>query len=279
MKSIAPLFLACLLITVLPGRSQNLLTNGNFESGALTPWVATGMVSVGAAPPNTGGGQFACAFSAGGLPGSGGGTVTQTAVTKAGALYYLGFDADPGISSSVVVSATPFGSNTADGTRTVFPTGVATMRFSLLFTASSNSTVVSLQSVPFIGTQVIDNITLIELPPNPHAGRYTGLVLTQTSSVDDSLGGHASAKFVARIRPTGEIILIQGGTAVSGGMLFPDGTVSLHVNNADQTATAKFKGSRISFSFSDVPTSGLGEGQNDVDFDQDFSYTLTKVGK
>jgi hypothetical protein len=272
---------AILLLTALTSstRAQNLLTNGDFETNVLTPWTPSGTVSLGSSLSGSGGGQFACFLGSAGITQSSG-TITQAVVTKTGSTYYLALDAGSASGVPMTLSATPAVGNAApDGTRQfTADTTVGPTRLSLIFTASTVSTAITIQASTLFTSPSVDNIVLLELPANPHAGRYTGLLTTDTGIAADSLDAHVATKVVARIKPTGQILIVQGGTAVTAGIIFPDGSFTLRVNSLNESGNATFHGNRVTLKVTTAPST-LDEGSNEVDFSQSTTYTLTKSGK
>lgn len=235
------LTLASLLCVLASASAQNLLVNGDLETGAAAPWT---------------GGTIA-ADPAGGFNLTSTASISQTVATTAGKRYF--FSADvlvaggfPGVNASM--SATPSGGITPDGTRTVgsaISTGV--VRGSLLFTATSASTVVSFAVFQFPGpvsSLTIDNAILVEVEPSKLTGRYAGTNLTTVSLTNAELTNKTTRKVTARITEENLIYIIDGTQAIFSGVILNDGTFDVSSPLALRAAgSGKVRGKRIELEF------------------------------
>lgn len=238
-------FLTLLAITVLAASAaaQNLITNGDFETGQLSPWTG------GAVSADPAGGFFATTAS----------TISQTVPTAAGTQYLFSgsirLNGAAFIGTGSTMSATPSGGGAANGTRSVIPpVGFAGfVRASLLFTASSASTTLTFSFVPFPGLSdsiTIDNVTLFAVEPSKLAGRYTGSIVTTLSLVTPELSNKSSRKVTARITEDNRIYILDGSQAIFGGIILNDGTFDLSSPTVPSGGgTAKIRGKRIELEF------------------------------
>ena len=228
---------------VLAGASaQNLIVNGDFETGQLTPWTG------GTIAADPAGGFFATTAS----------TLSQTVPTTVGTKYL--FSGMIRVNGSLLLSinliAGPAAGGASDGIRsvssTLFTTGF--FRGSLVFTASSASTKLSFLFSPFPGstdTITIDNAELIEVEPTKFAGRYAGGVVTTLSLTDLELSNKSSRKITARITEDNLIYILDGTQAIFSGVILNDGTFDLSGQLLPSAfGKGKIRGKRIELEFS-----------------------------
>jgi hypothetical protein len=228
---------------VTSATAQNLITNGDFETGLLTPWIG-GTVSADPA-----GGFFATTSS----------TISQTVPTTAGTQYLfsgsLRINGTGFIGSTASMTAVPSGGGAPNGTRPVSPP-IGTTGFihaSLLFTASTASTTLTFSFVPFPGFSdsiTVDNVTLLEVAPGKLAGRYSGNNVTTLSLTTPELSNKTTRKVTARITDDNRIYILDGTQAIFGGIILNDGTFDLSSPTvASASGTAKIRGKRIELEF------------------------------
>lgn len=211
--------------------AQNLLVNGNFETGALAPWKGPGNVA-----PEGPGGSFICYV----LEASG---VEQTVATKPGVRYYLAADVFVTTAGTGTVSAVPAAGGSSDGAFTVTGPTPSGVRRRVTFTASTSSTNIVLQvGAPVPPTVVerggsgpvfFDNVALYELSPSTLAGRYRGLAITTLTVSKPAATNKTSRKVAARINREGRIVMLDGTTNVYAGQIFNDGVFDLAVGLTD----------------------------------------------
>lgn len=156
------------------GPTVNLIQNGDFETGALSPWTASGNVAIGTIPYFGGGsaaadGKYLVAFNAGNQPPNG--VLSQTFATVAGAQYTVtyGYGTNDGTRQSITASV-------ADNLNTVlasqFTTSVAGSRSlglsSFVFTADASTSTLSFTDFsgnPTNNTDgLLDNVSVAAVP-------------------------------------------------------------------------------------------------------------------
>ena len=253
--------------------AQNLIGNGDFETGAFPPWTNSGNVSI----TNTAiQGSKSCIF--GFVVGGGDtGKIEQTIPTIAGTVYYLTLDlVNGGGNPLVTLSASPAGGGPADGSREI-QLGISStdIHYSLVFTATSTSTKIAIESE---AGSLIDSVRLLELPPHPRAGRYAGVAKTILTSEESGLVNKTSSKVVARVMPTGQIVLLQGTTVVGAGIILPDDTLEIRIDGRDQSGEVTFRGTKLTFTLT-KNLNALDEGLNPVDSHVQTVFTLTRIGR
>src|SRR4030095_12789442 len=200
----APLALLAAFCLISYASAQNLIVNGDFETGMITPWT---------------GGTIAPDISFG-FNATTSGTLTQTVMTTASTKYLLSADLlISGIAlPTATISAVPGAGGAPDGTRTVTANLVSPgfMRVFLLFTASSASTNVNFTAtaVPFSSTITVDNVTLFEVEPSKLVGRYGGNIITTVSLTNPELTNKSGRKATARITDDNRIYIIDGSQAL-----------------------------------------------------------------
>jgi hypothetical protein len=226
----------CLLGSAI---AQNLIVNGDFETGAISPWT---------------GGTIA-ADPAGGFYATSTGTLTQTVMTTASTRYLL--SADMLISGvavpSATISAVPTAGGAPDGSRTVTGNILTPgfMRVFLLFTASSASTNVNFAaiSVPFSTTITVDNVTLFQVEPSKLVGKYGGNIVTTLSLTDPELSNKSARKATARITDDNRIYILDGSQAIFAGIILNNGVFDLNSQSTSTGGQAKILGKRIELQF------------------------------
>jgi hypothetical protein len=109
-----------------------------------------------------------------------------------------------------------------------------------------------------------------------HAGKYTGTAQTILSSAENGLSNKESIKLVARIAPTGQVVLLEGAMEFAAGTLLPDGTLDIRLHGKRKVLTTTIHGARIQFTVNSQPNL-LDEGGNELDPVMHTVYTLTRV--
>jgi len=235
------LILATALGFLTSADAQNLLVNGDFETGQLTPWIG-GTVS---ADPS--GGVFATTA----------GTLTQTVATTAGKRYFVSADIllTGGFPGNASIAAKPSAGGAADGTRTVNSV-IGTADFihaSLLFTASSASTDIALSIVPLPGfatSITVDDATMFEVTASKLTGKYSGNNVITLSLTNPDLTNKVSRKVSAVITEENRIYILDGAQAIFSGVILNEGPFDLSsVFNLQAAGTAKIRGKRIELEF------------------------------
>jgi len=253
---------------------QNLITNGDFETGTLTPWVATNDAQIGSGLYALyGTHSCAMATSAGGLHIA---KISQEVPTTPGTTYYLALDIvglESGSFSGYTISGVPGAGGSPDGS-VILQAPFGPAHRTLIFHASTASTKIVIDM--FGAASVVDNIRLIALPPNKNAGKYTGKAQTILSSAANSLSNKESIKLVARIATSGQIVLLEGGREFAAGILLPDGTLDIRLHGQRKVVTTTIRGTRIQFTINGAPNL-LDEGGNELDAEMHTVYTLTRV--
>ena len=156
------------LCAALPAQA-NLITNGDFESGALSSWMSTGDVVIihlpyfGLSEPTYG--QYSAAFNGGNFAPNG--VLYQTISTVAGISYIVAFNYVDnyyiyGISQSITASA-----QTGEGqirSSQSYTSSVPTQPYSLNFTAISSTTTINFTDNPGNDTinhdGILDNVSV-----------------------------------------------------------------------------------------------------------------------
>jgi hypothetical protein len=126
------------------------------------------------------------------------------------------------------------------------------------------------------GASVVDNIQLIAVPPNKHAGKFTGTAQTILGSEANGVSNKETCKIVARIATTGQIVLLEGATEFAAGTLLPDGTLDIRLRGKRRVLTTSIHGTRIQFTLNSQPNL-LDEGEHELDAVMRTVYTLTRV--
>jgi hypothetical protein len=235
----APLALLAAFCLISYASAQNLIVNGDFETGMITPWT---------------GGTIAPDISFG-FNATTSGTLTQTVMTTASTKYLLSADLIiSGIAlPTATISAVPGAGGAPDGTRTVTANLVSPgfMRVFLLFTASSASTNVNFTAtaVPFSSTITVDNVTLFEVEPSKLVGRYGGNIITTVSLTNLELTNKSGRKATARITDDNRIYIIDGSQAIFAGVILNNGVFNLNSLNTSTGGQAKILGKRIQLEF------------------------------
>jgi hypothetical protein len=215
MKSLLFAFAALFFTQGASHAVTNLITNGDFASGQLTPWTATGSATI------TNG---VCALD--------NASIKQTIATVVGTRYYLSASINVGFGAgaNVTISATPATGGPADGTRTI---SYVYGKSAIIFTASSASTVITLAGAPppggFGGAPSVDDIRLAVLPPSRFAGRYIGTFTTTLASTDPALRQATAKRVVARIGQDGRIVIFVDATTIQVGRIFNDRSFDLSI--------------------------------------------------
>jgi hypothetical protein len=226
----------CLLGSAI---AQNLIVNGDFETGAISPWT---------------GGTIA-ADPAGGFYATSTGTLTQTVMTTASTQYLLSADLIiSGIAApTATISAVPSAGGAPNGLRTVTANLLTPgfMRVSLLFTASSASTNVNFAAtvVPFPSTITVDNVTLFEVEPSKLVGKYGGNIVTTVSLTNPELSNKSGRKATARITEDNRIYIIDGSQAIFAGVILNNGIFDINSQSTSAGGQAKIQGKRIQLEF------------------------------
>jgi hypothetical protein len=220
----------------------NLLGNGDFATpGVLAPWTAA------SGSPTVAAGVCTLDNAA----------IRQTVATTAGGRYYLALDTTGLATVSFTAAPAAGGGPDASGAAT-FGTR------SVVFTASSASTTLTLTGTSIGFAPTVDNVVLVELGTNPHTGKYTGTV-TETSALDGvALSNTASRRVRAAVDADGRLYVLDGAGVVWAGMLFSDATFVLRAQGTVHRGTATVKGRRIEFTFAGVLPGALDEGGNVV---------------
>ena len=282
MKAVLPLVLvtAGLLGSSL---AENLLVNGDFETGALAPWTGPGNVAEGQA----GAVGFVCYV----LETT---AVEQTVATKPGARYYLAADLYLNTNGTGTVSAVRSAGGSSDGAFTVSgPTVSPGLRKSVAFTASTSSTRIVLQvGAPSplsaierggSGPVFFDNVVLYELSPSTLAGRYRGLVTSTLTVEKPAAVNRTSRKVTARITREGRIVILDGTTNIYAGQIFNDGIFDLGVGvnvfgavrRAQGKATLTAQGLQLTLPGATLPA--IDEGSTPVKNEVTNEIILTRV--
>jgi hypothetical protein len=225
----------CLLGSAI---AQNLIVNGDFETGVIGPWTG------GTIAANPAGGFYATST----------GTLTQTVMTTASTQYLLSADLIlSGTIPSATISAVPTAGGAPDGLRSVTGNLVSPefMRVFLLFTASSASTNVNFAAtaVPFPSTITLDNVTLFQVEPSKLAGRYGGNIVTTVSLTSPELTNKSGRKATARITDDNRIYIIDGSQAIFAGVILNNGIFDMNTLSTSTGGQAKIQGKRIQLEF------------------------------
>jgi hypothetical protein len=240
------LLLAAAGILTGSAAAQNLLVNGDFETGSIAPWVGGTIV------PNPDGGFSGSTVAA----------LSQTVATTAGKQYLVA--ADMALNSGVVFSATltaaPAGGGIPDGTRSFTTTTPvpAPIRASLFFTASSASTTIFF-SVPIvpgpIGSLTVDNAVMVEAEPSNLVGTYAGTNAVTLKLATPELSNKAARKVTARITADNQIHILDGAQAILTGVILNDGMFEVNAGfgTLQGAGTAKIQGKRIQLEFNAQP--------------------------
>jgi opacity protein-like surface antigen len=272
---------------------QSLLTNGSFETGALSPWTGTGTVSA-TVPAG-----FNCTIPTAG-------SISQTVSTVPGRNYYLAVDSSIYMGSTAIVtmSAVPSVGGTPDGTITLPSTiGIGPNRTKLNFTASTSSTTISISvsGAPIIPVTV-DNVVLYSLTPSQHKGAYTGMANVSLKTTNPVLENKSTRRIIARIDAENRITILDGTDKIYSGLLLNDGTFDLAIGSSTTlamgipgmppmpgssvanriTGTATIKqtpqGKRIVISFTAPPLPALDELSTPVANSVKTTLVLTRTG-
>jgi hypothetical protein len=233
--------LLCYVLCVLgiQARAQNLVVNGDFETGQLAPWQGGELVA------NPSGGLCARV----GEP-SIGYTLSQGVATVPGQRYLLSGemrseDQSASVGSVIVVSQL----GNIDGSRfTMTPAG-AFQRFTLPFTASTANTFLELKSSALGDFVFIDNVSMVPIPPGA-GGSYAGTIVTTVTVSDPAMTAKSSRKVTARMNVDGEIVLLDGTDGIITGYILPSGEFSLTLpDEITVTGTAMIRGRRITLEY------------------------------
>jgi hypothetical protein len=230
-------FLLCVL--ALPASAQNLLVNGDFEAGTLSPW--------------QGGELFA--NPSGGLCGRVGeprigDTLWQSVATVPGQRYLLSGELrseDEFPSACTAIARSHAGS--VDGARhAIAPVGTF-HRFTLPFTATTATTLLELSSGGVGDFVLIDNVSLIPVLPGA-GGSYAGTIVTTVAVTDPAMSAKSSRKVTARINEDGEIVLLDGTAGIITGYILTTGEFSLTLpDGTTVTGSAVVRGRRIQLEY------------------------------
>jgi hypothetical protein len=278
-----------LIFIVLRGATafaaQELLQNGDFETGSLAPWtVASGSAAI---VPNAlahDGGAVNCQLTATAVnftPGTA--SITQTVATNAGSRYLVRGSAQNGGSNAVTITATPSGGGAALAT---FGFDFTVQDNGAVFTATSASTVITASSSSFAGTSHlnVDNISLMEIPASsPLAGKYTGVATSTVANETAKLSQKSTQAITARIGTDSGIVILQGGQFLHGGVVLDNGAYSIRAGGQPAglgQGTAVIQGKTIRFT---VPGFSLGQGfftdhLGNVLGAASLTFKLTRVG-
>jgi hypothetical protein len=230
-------FIVCLL--GLPASAQDLVVNGDFKSGQLTPW--------------QGGELFA--NPSGGLCGrvgepSIGDTLSQSVTTVPAQRYVLSGELrseDTSASAVTVVAQSPFGN--IDGSRVALAPAGNFLRFTMPFTASTASTLLEISSSGIGDFIFIDNVSLSPVPRGAD-GFYTGKIVTTVTVTDPAMSAKSSRKVTARINADAEVVLLDGTDGIITGSILPSSEFSLTLPDASTvTGTAVIRGRRITLEY------------------------------
>ena len=271
MKTLLPLLLATTGL-IMPLSAQNLLTNGNFETGELSPWTGQGIVSSEGA-----GDGFVCyvpEFN----------RVSQTAVTKPGTRYYLAADAILFNAGTINFSAEPAAGGEPDGKVTASGGGGILVRKSVTFTASSASTNVVLHFQGGSDPTYFDNVVLYELSPSKLAGRYTGVASLTVAVNDPNVANESIRKVTARITAEGRIVILDGTTNIYAGLILDDGTFDLAIGLTEVGVVrvqgkAGVSGKHVRFRFKGPSLPAVDEVFTRLDNTVTTELALIRVGR
>jgi hypothetical protein len=219
--------------------AQNLIVNGDFETGLITPWTG------GTIAPDPSGGSFAATSA----------TLSQAVATTPAKHYLL--SADLLISGIAVptatISAVPTAGGAPDGSRNVTGNILTPgfTRVSLLFTASTANTTVNFAAslVPFPSTITVDNVTLFEVQPSNLVGKYGGNIITTVSLTNTELTNKSGRKATARITDDNRIYIIDGSQAIFAGVILNNGIFALSAQSTSAGGQATIHGKRIELEF------------------------------
>ena len=250
--------------------AENLLVNGDFNTGALTPWTGAGTIT-----------NNACVVTSGQ-------SVTQTVATVVGTKYYVAATAGSGTFSSYTMTAQPTAGGPPDGTK-VKGAGarVGSSRMGFVFEARTTSTNIVLAGTViggFAESIVYDDVVLFELPPSKFAGRYAGTASTVVAIDPPPLSNAINRRVVARITSDSRLFIMDG-TAIHAGIVFNDGTFDLALNpppagfGANRvTGTATVKGRRLTLTFPGAGVFAVNELSDQVASTVTMKFVITRVG-
>ncbi len=202
-------------------KADNLITNGDFETGNLNGWAVQGSTAI-----DSGTGEVEGAYAANLDPSSNNyGTLSQTFETTPGVSYVLQYDGISNQTFESYVSVT--GSNTTIYNGSIPSSSTFTTHRST-FVAVSGTTQLTFGAD--YGTTIIDNV-IVSTGSFSAPGRYTGSVKITTSVPSQNIASLHTESIVARITPTGGISTItqpngsvDAGGFADAGMLLLDGT-------------------------------------------------------
>jgi hypothetical protein len=264
MKAIA-LLITLTLFGMRANAIDNLIVNGDFATGTLAPWAPTGTVSVTAG---------LCLMN-------GVTNIDQTVTTKAGARYYLAGGA--GTASGVTsysVRATPAAGGTADVALDFFSQANSLRRFSIIFTATTASTRISISVNEGDHVGLVDNIVLHEIiVPSRFHGIYSGTVGIELKG-NEGARTKSVTTASAQIDEDGKIVLLESTSRVHGGILFDDGTAAFQFAGKDQAApVVTTRGRVLSLGFIEELSPSQDEGHNSVLTQRKLNFKLTRKSR
>jgi len=162
------LVLVASLAAAMPASSAEFITNGNFETGTLAGWTATGNVGIAPTPvfglSSPAYGRYLVDFNGGNLAPNG--TLGQTIATSLGQAYTFSFDygVTSGGAQSITASALDATSFAVIATNTVFTNSSLPTTYSFGFTALSSGTIIRFSDVASNPTNsqdiAIDNVSV-----------------------------------------------------------------------------------------------------------------------
>lgn len=271
MKIRLPFLALALLLPSHAALAQEQLVNGDFETGALTPWTVTaGSASVSNSDPLDG--NYSVLFS-----GNNTNTIQQEVPTVVGTRYYLSGETLGMFPTTL--SATPLNGNTPDGT-----VSLSNGFKGVVFTASATITVVSASDSPFIGSGSADDLSLLELAPFSHPGRYTGTATSLlTTNGSPALTQKGKDPVVAQIGADNTITILQAGHYLHSGLILNDGTLILELAGTKRVhGTATITAKTITFTIPDYSTTGqttFTDQDGNTVGSASLSFKLTRTGK
>lgn len=261
-----PALTALLMAVCTTQAAENLIENGDFESGALTPWTGVATVT-----------NSACVIT--------NGTVTQSVVTQPGVRYY--FSADVAI-NIIGAGTCKLQANDTQSMTLLKERSVQTLlpfpnRVGLFFVATGDSTDLTLffQGLPAPGgasTASFDNVTLYEAPETTLAGRYTGTLAVEGIVDDPMVKTKATRRIAARITPDNRITILDGVLPLFG-VLLNDGTLDINYNISPIQSTAKIRGKRITIKLTEISPERTDIVGESISSGSNVTITLTRVGR
>jgi hypothetical protein len=214
------------------------VVNGDFEAGQIAPWQGGELFA------NPSGGL--CVRVGDPIIGN---SLWQTVATVPGQRYLLSGElrSQEQIPSACTVMAQ--GNTGIDGARHALAPVGAFHRFTLPFTASTASTLLELRSSGVGDYVLIDNVSLVPVPPGA-GGSYVGTIVTTATVTDPALSAKSSRKVTARLNGDGDLVLLDGTDAIITGYILSSGEFSLVLpDGSTVTGIAVIRGRRITLEY------------------------------